>query len=78
VVSGVGDLVLDHLRRLAGIFGVDDDLRIGEIGNSVERRVAHSVDAGEDNERSGEQHRKVLRADQEMTEPIMAICPPAP
>jgi hypothetical protein len=50
VVSGIGDLILDHLRRLAGIFGVDDDLRVGEIRDGVERRVAHGIDAGEGDE----------------------------
>ena len=35
----IGDLVLDHLRRLARIFRVDDDLRVGEIGDGVERQV---------------------------------------
>ena len=34
----IGDLVLDHLRRLAGVFGVDDHLRVREIGQRVERR----------------------------------------
>src|SRR6202043_721393 len=52
----IGDLILDHLRRLAGIFGVDNDLRVGEIRNRIERRVAHGIDAGEDDERRGEQH----------------------
>jgi hypothetical protein len=37
----IGDLVLDHLRRLAGEFGVQDDLHVGEIGNGVERGFDH-------------------------------------
>ena len=47
VVERIGDLILDHLRRLAGIFRVDDDLHVGEIGNRVERHARHRVDAGE-------------------------------
>ena len=43
----ISDLVLDDLRRLAGPFGVDDDLRVGEVGDGVERDVAHGVNAAE-------------------------------
>ena len=50
----IGDLVLDHLRRLAGIFGIDDDLRIGEIGNGIERHARDRVDAGDVDEDASE------------------------
>jgi hypothetical protein len=33
-VSGVGDLVLDDLRRLTRIACADDDLHVGEIGQA--------------------------------------------
>ena len=33
----IGDLVLDDLRRLARIVGVDDHLHVGEVGDGVER-----------------------------------------
>ena len=56
----IGDLVLDHLRRLAGIFGVDDDLGVGEIRDGVERRVPHGIDAGEDDEGRRQQHQKAV------------------
>ena len=56
----IGDLVLDHLRRLAGIFGVDDDLRVGEIRNGIERRALHGIDAGEDDESCRQQHQKAV------------------
>ena len=36
----IGDLVLDHLRRLPGELGVDDDLRVREVGDGVERQRA--------------------------------------
>ncbi|MDB5723302.1 MAG: hypothetical protein JWQ16_56 [Novosphingobium sp.] len=52
----VRHLVLDHLRRLARILGVDDDLRIGEIGQRVERRVENGPDAHTYHEQRGEQH----------------------
>ena len=35
--QGIGDLVLDHLRRLAGVLRVDDDLGVGEVGDGIER-----------------------------------------
>jgi hypothetical protein len=35
----IGDLILDDLRRLSGIFRVDDDLNVGEIGNGIERHT---------------------------------------
>ena len=54
----IGDLVLDHLRRLARIVGVDDDLRVVEIGDRIKRRMAHGVDAGEGDKCRGEQHEK--------------------
>ena len=31
----VGDLVLDHLRCLSGVGGLDDYLDVGEVGNGV-------------------------------------------
>ena len=47
----IGDLVLDHLRRLARILGVDDDLRVGEIGDGIERQMQQRIEAGGDGER---------------------------
>ncbi len=47
----VGHLVLDHLRRLARVLGVDDDLDVGEIGDGVEaggRDRPHPAEDGED------------------------------
>ena len=46
----IGDLVFDHLRRLAGIFRVDDHLDVGEVGNGIERHARDRVDAGERHE----------------------------
>ena len=54
----IGDLVLDHLRRLAGIFGVDDDLRVGEVGNGVERQMEQRVEAGRRGKAGAEQHQQ--------------------
>ena len=54
----ISDLVLDHLRRLAGIFGVDDDLHVGEVGDGVERHPRDSVDAGERYEDRGQSDQK--------------------
>ena len=41
----IGDLVLDDLRRLPRKLGVDDDLRVGEVGNGVERHAVNRIDA---------------------------------
>ena len=51
-----GDLVLDHLRGLPRVLGVDDDLRVGKIGNGVERHLAHGIDAGGGEQRRADQH----------------------
>jgi hypothetical protein len=42
---GVGDLVLDDLRRLTRIARADDDLHIGEIGQRIDRRSPHRANA---------------------------------
>ena len=54
----VGDLVLDHLRRLARIFRVDDDLGVGEVGDGIERQMDQRVDAGRSGEAGAEQHQQ--------------------
>ena len=54
----IGDLVLDHLRRLAGILGVDDDLHVGEVGDGIERHARDRVDAGERHEDRGKPDQK--------------------
>ena len=54
----IGDLVLDHLRRLAGIFRVDDDLGVGEIRNGIERQMDQRVDAGGGGKAGAEQHQQ--------------------
>src|SRR5829696_292207 len=51
----IGDLVLDHLGCLPGIFGVDDDLRVREIGDGVERQVPECVEACRDREYGADQ-----------------------
>ena len=49
-------MVLDHLRRLAGELGVDDDLRVGEVGNGVQRQRPHRPYARHHREGGGDQH----------------------
>ena len=58
--QGIGDLVLDHLRRLAGIFGVDDHLGVGEIGDGVERQMRQRIDAGGGGKAGAEQHQQQI------------------
>ena len=54
----IGDLVLDHLRRLTGIFGVDDHLRVGEIRNGIERQMDQRINAGRGGKAGAEQHQQ--------------------
>jgi hypothetical protein len=58
----IGDLVLDHLRRLAGVFGVDDDLHVGEVGQGVDRRAQDGKDAPDDDEERGQQDEEAVAA----------------
>ena len=41
----IGDLILDHLRRLPGIFCIDDNLDVGQIRNRVDRRLPYRIKA---------------------------------
>src|SRR5262249_61661342 len=42
----IGDLILDHLRRLPRILRVDDDLGIRQIGNGIERQMEQGIEPG--------------------------------
>ena len=52
----IGDLRLDRARRLAGIAGPDDDLRVRQVRQSVDRRARQRVDARHRQEQRAEQH----------------------
>ena len=52
--EGIGDLIFDDARGLAGILGKDDDLHIGQIGDGIERDLADRINSTEDND--GHQH----------------------
>ena len=67
----VGDLVLDDLRRLAGILGVDDHLGVGEIGDGVERHLAQRIEAGAGRRPCRPRSSTRLRADQRMRRAII-------
>jgi hypothetical protein len=56
----IGDLILDHLRRLAGVLGIDDNLRVGEIRDGVERQMRQRVDASGCGEPCAEQHQQQI------------------
>ena len=56
----VGDLVLDRLRRLARVAGLDDDLHVGQVGDGVERRARHGVDARGHEQAGDEQHQETV------------------
>jgi hypothetical protein len=52
----VSDLILDHLRRLSRIFGVDDHLGVGEVGDRIERDVKNRIETRRDREHGSYQH----------------------
>ena len=52
----IGDLIFDHLRSLARKLGVDDDLRVREIGDGVERQVGDAPTPRDDREGGGDEH----------------------
>ena len=49
----IGDLVLDHLRRLSRILGVDDGLHVREVGDGVKRQRPQREHAARDREHGG-------------------------
>jgi hypothetical protein len=76
----IGDLVLDHLRRLARSLGVDDHLHIGEVGQRVERRLPHRMHPGQRDEQ-GQDHNEELVACRPVDEGVQhlnAPCAPLP
>jgi hypothetical protein len=60
VVKRVGDLVFDHLRRLPGHFGVDDDLHVGQVRQGIQRRLQHRIDARQGDEQGGEDDEELV------------------
>jgi len=54
-------LILDDLRGLARILGVDDDLRIGEVGNGIERNACDGIEPGERGKRRPDQDEDDVR-----------------
>ena len=58
----VSHLVFHHLRCLAGDFGVDDDLHIGQIGQRVYRSAQHGKNTSEHDEQRRQQHQKAVAA----------------
>ena len=56
----VGDLVFDFLRAAAHPIGEHDHLVFAEIGNGVDRRADHGVDAdGGHGQRQGDHHKRI-------------------
>jgi hypothetical protein len=56
----IGDLVLDHLRRLSRHLGVDDHLHVGQVGQSVQRRLEHGMNAGQGDENRGDDDKELV------------------
>ncbi len=55
----VGDLIFDHVRAAVPA-RVDDHLRVGQIGDRVERHVAHAVDPDSDRDARDEQDQELI------------------
>ena len=56
----IGHLILNNLRRLAMIGGLDDDLHIGQVRQRINRRLSHGVDAPPDQKHRGQQHQEAV------------------
>ena len=57
----VGDLLLDHARRLPGEAGTDDDLHVGQVGDGVHRGFDHHVGATECQDQAQQHDQKPVR-----------------
>jgi hypothetical protein len=62
VVKRVGHLILDYLRRLTGVLGIDDDLHVREVGQGVDRRAQDGVDAADGDEQGSQQDQETVPA----------------
>ena len=71
----ISDLVLDDVGASVPA-GIDDDLRIGEVGNRVQRHLTHPVDAPTMATRVKIITRYLLRALNSMMRSIMIVTPP--
>ena len=60
--DGVGHLVLDEVRAAAFPGGVDDDLHVREVGNSVERYALDAVDPPEGQQGHRQEHDEPVAA----------------
>ena len=52
----IGDLLLDHGRRLTCKGRADDDLDVGQVRNRIHRRCPRGHDTGDDHKGRGQQH----------------------
>ena len=41
--DGIGDLILNHIGRLAGPFRVDDDLHVADVGQRIQRNMLQTT-----------------------------------
>ncbi len=57
----IGHLILDDLRRLSRERRADDHLRVGQVGNRVERRRPHRPHARDGEKPRREQHEEAVR-----------------
>ena len=74
----VGDLVLDDLRRLPGILGVDDHLHVREVGDRIERRSRHRPNARKNDEHRADQHQHdIVRGPADQAGDHRCWCSPA-
>ncbi|MEA3221166.1 MAG: hypothetical protein OZX49_02285 [Immundisolibacter sp.] len=56
----IGDLILHHPRRLAGIRGAHDDLHVGQVRQGVDGRAAQGPDAPGGDQQRRQQNQKAV------------------
>ena len=58
--QGAGNLVFDFLGALAHPVGEDDDLVLGQVGDGVDRRVDHGIEAPNDDAQADQDDEKAV------------------
>ena len=56
----IGNLILDHLWRLARVVGADDHLGVGQIGQRIDRRARHREHAHQGQGQGSQQHEHAM------------------
>ena len=55
-------LILENLRRLSRVLGIDDHLYVGQVGQCIQWRLGDGIDAAKDDGQRRQQHRHAIAA----------------